>query len=157
MVKSSVFVVYVLPIICSVALGSFVMVDALESPDRELNMLQFGGSTGESIFRSGSLVFIGLSSEYVESDTINLQIQVNDKAFNCGDIYITIYNIDISPKAVITQSGYFKQCFVDNNSNLPIGENLTESLESGKYEIIVELYDKNYKRNIITSETIIVN
>ena len=156
MVKKSVFVVYALPIICSVALGSFVMADALQSPDRELNMLQFGGSTGESIFRSGSLVFIGLSSEYVESDTINLQIQVNDKAFNCGDIYMTIYDIGVSPKEVITQTGYFKQCYADTNKNLPIGENFSESLDSGKYEIIIELYNENYQRNIISSTKIIV-
>ena len=155
-VKSSVFAVYVLPIICSVALGSFVMVDALESPDRELNMLQFGGSSGEFTFSSSSIGFVGLDNEYLVSDTINFQIKVSDKAFNCGDIYMTIYDIGVSPKEVITQTGYFKQCYADTNKNLPIGENFSESLDSGKYEIIIELYNENYQRNIISSTKIIV-
>jgi len=155
MATKSVFAVYVLPVICSVALASFVMVDALESPDRELNMLQFGGPGGEFTF-SSSLIFVGLTDEYLSSDTINFQIKVSDKSFDCGDVYITIYNVGVSPKEVITQSGYFKQCYVDNNKNLPVGENFSESLESGKYEIIVELYDENYKRNLITSAKIIV-
>ena len=104
MATKSVFAVYVLPVICSVALASFVMVDALESPDRELNMLQFGGPGGEFTF-SSSLIFVGLTDEYLSSDTINFQIKVSDKSFDCGDVYITIYNVGVSPKEVVTQSG----------------------------------------------------
>ena len=156
MASKSVFAVYVLPIICSVAFASFVMVDALESPDRELNMLQFGEQSGEFVFHSSALVFIGLNDKYSESDTINFQIKVSDKSFDCGDVYMTIYNVGVSPKEVITQSGYFNQCYVESNRNLPIGENFSELLDPGEYEIIIELYDENYKRNIITSERIIV-
>jgi len=156
MATKSVFAVYVLPIICSVALASFVMADALQSPDRELNMLQFGGPSGESFFLSGSLEFIGLDDTYSDIDTVNFQIKVLDKSFNCGDIYMTIYDIGVSPKEVVTQSGYFKQCYADKNRNLPIDENFSESLESGKYEIIVELYHENYNKNLINSAKIIV-
>jgi len=156
MATKSVFAVYVLPIICSVALGTFVMADALQSPERELNMLQFGGSDTEFTFSSGSIVFVGLDSEYLASDTINFQVTVNDKSFNCGDVYMTIYDIGVSPKEVVTQSGYFNECYLDNNKNLPIGENFSESLESGKYQIIIELYNENYDKNIIKSTKIIV-
>ena len=155
MATKSVFAVYVLPIICSVALASFVMADALQSPERELNMLQFGGSDG-IMFSSGSLDFVGLNDEYLATDTINFKIEITDTAFNCGDIYMTIYDISTSPKEVVTQTGYFKQCYSNNQNYLPIGENFSESLDSGEYEIIVEVYNENYKRNIITSTEIIV-
>ena len=69
---------------------------------------------------------------------------------------MTIYDISTSPKEVVTQTGYFKQCYSNNQNYLPIGENFSESLDSGKYEIIVEVYNENYKRNIITSTEIIV-
>ena len=154
-VKSSVFAVYVLPIICSVALGSFVMADALQSPERELDMLQFGATDGFT-FTSSSLVFVGLDDGYLVSETINFQVQVNDKAFNCGDVYMTIYDIGVSPKQVITQSGYFKECYLESGGNLPINENFSESLEAGEYEIVIELYNENYNRNIINSAKIIV-
>jgi len=156
MATKSVFAVYVLPIICSVALASFVMADALQSPDRELNMLQFGGPSGESFFSSALLEFVGLDDTYLDNETINFQIKVLDKSFNCGDFYVTIYDVGTTPREVVTQSGYFKQCYVDKNTNLPIGDNFSESLESGKYEIIVELYNENYNKNIINSAKIIV-
>ena len=38
------FVVYVLPVILSVGLGALVMAEALNEPDRSLNMWQFTGS-----------------------------------------------------------------------------------------------------------------
>ena len=155
MATKSVFAVYVLPIICSVALASFVMADALQSPERELNMLQFGGGDG-MIFSSGSLDFVGLNTEYLATDTINFKIEITDDAFSCGDIYMTIYDINKSPKEVVTQTGYFKQCYSNNQNFLPIGENFSESLDSGEYEIVVEVYNDNYKRNIITSTEIIV-
>ena len=155
MATKSVFAVYVLPIVCSIALASFVMADALQSPERELNMLQFGGSDS-IIFSSGSLDFIGLNTEYLVTDTINFKIEITDDAFSCGDIYMTIYDINTSPKEVVTQTGYFKQCYSNNQNYLPIGENFSESLDSGEYEIVVEVYNDNYKRNIITSTEIIV-
>ena len=156
MATKSVFAVYVLPIICSIALGTFVMADALQSPERELNMLQFGGSDGEFTFSSASIAFVGLDNEYLAHETINFQVKISDNSFDCGDVYMTIYDIDKSPKEVITQTGYFKECYVSNNSNLPIGENFSESLDPGKYEIIIELYNENYNRNIIKSAKIIV-
>ena len=156
MATKSVFAVYVLPIVCSIALASFVMADALQSPDRELNMLQFGGSDGEFTFSSGSLTFVNLDAEYSSSDTINFQINVTDNSFNCGDIYMTIYDTTVSPKQVVTQTGYFSECYVNNKNKLPIDEDFSESLDPGKYEIVVELYDENYNKNIIKSAKIIV-
>ena len=41
LVKPSVFVIYILPIVLSVSLGTAGMAETLSSPDRELTFLQF--------------------------------------------------------------------------------------------------------------------
>ena len=46
-----------------------------------------------------------------------------------------------------------KQCFDDNNSFLPIDDDFSEKIGTpGKYEIVVDILDKNQKNSITTSE-----
>ena len=48
MASKKIFVVFILPIIFSVAFASFVMSDILQKPDRELNMWPMSSSEGHS-------------------------------------------------------------------------------------------------------------
>ena len=63
------FIVYILPIILSVSLGTLVMAEALNDPDRELNMWQFDSS--KSIIQKGELIISGLDTTYSTSDSTN--------------------------------------------------------------------------------------
>ena len=150
------FIVYVLPIILSVSLGTLVMAEALNDPERELNMWQFGSGIS-STQQSQEIGVIGLEKTYSTSDPIQFEIKINDSDFECGDLYVTIYKITNSEDQVLTQSGYLKQCFIKNQQNLPIGEKYSEILtESGTYRIVVQIYDEKYKGVISFDETIIV-
>ena len=142
------FIVYVLPIILSVSLGTLVMAEALNDPKRELNMWQFGSGIS-STQQSQEIGVIGLEKTYSTSDPIQFEIKINDSDFECGDLYVTIYKITNSEDQVLTQSGYLKQCFLNNQQNLPLGDEYSEIItESGMYRIIIEIFDVEYNESL---------
>ena len=157
LVKPSAFVIYVLPIVLSVSLGTAVMAETLSSPDRELNFLQFGGEGYDSSSKSG-ISLVGFNNEISQNSNLEFSIKFSNSDFNCGDLYITIYDVTSSTKQVLTQSGYLKQCFIQNNDILPVNENYSELItKSGTYEIYVEIFNEKYSENISITETLRVN
>ena len=138
------FIVYILPIILSVSLGAVVMAEALNDPERELNMWRFD-STINTTQQGEKLTIIGLEKIYSISDSIQFEIIVNDSNFDCGDLYITIFDGD----QVVTQSGYMKQCFGQQNQNIPLGDRYSEIITaSGEYRILIEIFDQNYNDSL---------
>ena len=136
MVSSKLIIVFILPIIFSIIFGSAVMADILHSPDRELNMLPMSFSEGSSSHDS-SMTIIGLSSQYLISEPIEVQIKVNDSSFSCGDLYITIYTLGKSD--TVTQGGFFNQC-VKNGNLFPINDKFSEVIAiPGSYELVADL------------------
>ena len=153
MVKASAFVIYVLPIVLSVSLGTAVMAETLSSSDRELNFLQFGGDSHSSISKSG-ISLIEFNNEITQNSNLEFSINFSNSDFNCGDLYITIYDVT-STKQVLTQSGYLKQCFIQNNNTLPVDDTYSELIsKSGTYEIQIEIFDESYSTSIIMTETL---
>ncbi len=149
MARGVTYVVYVLPIVFSVIFGSIVMVDILQNSGRELNLLQFG-SIGESS-PNESLRIIGLKQQYSISEPVQIQVIVDDLSFSCGDLYVTIYTS--GKENAVTQSGYFEQCFDNNNQFLPNKERFSEIVSTpGQYELVVDMLSKNQKDSITTSE-----
>ena len=154
MVKSSAFVIYVLPIILSVSLGTAVMAETLSSPDRELNFAQFGGD-GHTSSSKSEISLIGFNNQIAQNSNIEFSIELLNPDFNCGDLYITIYDASSSEKQVLTQSGFLKQCFIQNNNTLPVDEDYSELItKSGTYEIYVEIFNEKYTDSISMTETI---
>ena len=138
------------------------MAETLSASDRELNFMQFGDgdhvSTSSSSHSSTSeLSIVGYSSEISKNSKLEFNIKLTNSDFNCGDLYITIYDVSSSEKQVLTQSGFLKQCFVQNNNTLPVGENYSELIsEPGSYEIFVEIFNQKYSKNISMTETLLV-
>ena len=154
MAKSSIFLIYLLPIVLSVSLGTAVMAETLSDSERELNFLQFGGEGYISSSKT-DIQLIGFSSEIIQNSNLEFSITFSNSDFNCGDLYITIYDVSTSEKQVLTQSGYLKQCFIQNNNILPVSENYSELIsESGTYEIYVEIYDEKYSKTISMVQTL---
>ncbi|MCV0413107.1 hypothetical protein [Nitrosarchaeum sp.] len=147
MATSLVYVVFVLPIVLSIAFGTVVMADVLQSPDRELNMWPMGNS--EIIKNDEDISIIGLENQYSISSPIQIQVKIDDSQFDCGDLYVTVY----SGKHIVTQSGFLKQCFDENNSFLPIDDDFSEIIDKpGQYDLVVKMTDQNQKSSITTSE-----
>ena len=149
MARGGTYVVYVLPVVFSVIFGSVVMVDILQDPGRELNLLQVGSI--EERLHNEPLEIIGLKKQYSISEPVQIQVIVDDLTFSCGDLYITIYTS--GKENAVTQSGFFIQCFDNNNPFLPIKDRFSEVVDTpGQYELVVDMLDKNQKNSITTSE-----
>ena len=150
--RSVAFVVFIFPVVISLFFGTYVIADVLKEPNRELNMLNFEFPEGLD-FQTESIKISGLLKEYSKSDTIEIKVSILDPIFDCGDLYITIYDLNSSPKQVFTQSGYFEQCFSKNNLLLPIEDEFSETVNiSGQYEVLIEMKDKIYKRSVVANE-----
>ena len=149
MARGITFVVYVLPVALSLIFGTIVISDILQEPDRELNFSQMGSFGDISLDKP--LKIIGLQKQYSTSDPVQIQVVIEDISFSCGDLYISIYTLGKSN--VITQSGYFEQCFDSENPFLPNNARFSEIVEDpGRYEIVVEFLDKDQENSITSSE-----
>ncbi len=129
------------------------MAETLNSPDRELNFSQFGGE-GYSTSTKGEINLVGLNTEITQNSNLEFSIKFSNSDFNCGDLYITIYDIT-SERQVLTQSGYLKQCFIENDNTLPVDETYSELIsKSGTFEIHIEIFNEKYSKSISMTETL---
>jgi hypothetical protein len=152
LVSSRLIVVFVLPVIFSIIFGTAVMADIVQNPDRELNMWPISDSEGFSSHGS-DLTIIGLSSQYLVSEPIEIQVKVSNSSFKCGDLYITIYTSGKSD--VITQGGFFNQC-IENGNFFPINDKFSKVINvPGSYQIVADLVSIDLL-NISTSGTFTV-
>jgi len=150
MATKKVFVVFVLPVIFSLIFGSVVMADILQKPDRELNMWPMSSSEGFSTY-DATIEIIGLSQQYSTSEPIEIQVKIHDVSFDCGDLYVTIYSTEKND--VITQGGFFDQCFEQGSKILPVEDEFSKVIDTpGSYKIVVEMVSKKLM-NISSSET----
>ncbi len=144
------YVVFILPVISSVIFGSLVMAEVLKEPERELGILQSEPSNLTVI--STQVKILGLERVYSTNVEVNIQVSIVDPVFDCGDLYVTIYDISKTSKKVVTQSGFFHQCFDKNNLILPVDDEFSQTIESpGNYEIVIEMFDKQNKKATSTS------
>ncbi|MCE2507107.1 MAG: hypothetical protein J4F36_11725 [Nitrosopumilaceae archaeon] len=155
MVSKRIFIVFVLPIVFSISFGSAVMGDILQKPDRELNMIpsmSFSGSPSSHVSSSShnsDIEIIGLLKSYSTSEPIEISVEITDSDFDCGDLYITIY----SGNDVITQSGFFEQCFDKTNELIPTDEKFSKIVDApGSYKIMAEMISKDLKNISISEE-----
>ncbi|MGY5143158.1 MAG: hypothetical protein ACW9XH_01625 [Candidatus Nitrosopumilus sp. bin_32a] len=152
MATKRVFVVFVLPIIFSIVIGSAVLSDVLQKPGRELNMWPMSYSEGLPS-HSSPIEIIGLSKQYTTAEPVEIQVKIGDSSFSCGDLYITIYSS--GKNDVITQGGFFEQCF-ESNGLIPAGDKFSKVIDTpGSYEIVTEMVSKQLK-NISTKGTFTV-
>jgi len=121
------------------------MAEVLKDPERELGILQSESSDLTVI--STQVKILGLERVYSTNVEVNIQVSIDDPVFDCGDLYVTIYDISKTSKKVVTQSGFFHQCFDKNNSILPVDDEFSQTIESpGNYEVVIEMFDKQNKK-----------
>jgi len=152
MASKKIFVVFILPVILSLIFGSIVLAEVLKKPDRELNMWPMTFTVGP--FDNSEIKIIGLSKQYSTSEPVEIKVKVGDSSFDCGDLYVTIYS---KTDDVITQGGFFKQCFKNGDNILPMGDDKFSRIVDtpGSYSIVAEMVSRELS-NISTSGTFIV-
>ena len=155
MATKRVFIVYILPVIFSIIMGSAVLSDILQKPDRELNMWPMSNSEGGShntsmsnsqaeVFNNTPIEIIGLSNQYTTTEHIEIQVKIDDSSFNCGDLYITIYSSGRND--VITQGGFLEQCFESDSKIIPVDDTFSKIIDTpGSYEIVTQMVSKQLK------------
>ncbi|MEX0862714.1 hypothetical protein [Nitrosopumilus sp.] len=135
MATKRVFIVFVLPVIFSLIFGAAVLSDILQKPERQLNLWPM---SSEGLSSSSPIEIIGLSKQYSTSQPIEIQVKINDSSFNCGDLYITIYSSGKSD--VITQGGFFTQCFENGSRIIPVGDKFSKIIDNpGSYDLVTEM------------------
>ena len=149
-VQKIALLVFLFPVVISIVFGVSVLSNVLGQPDRHLNMWQFvahrSTQTGDNDIKIQNLL-----NSYSTFTPVSITVAINNTAFDCGDLYITIYNLDTSPNQVAAQNGYFSQCFAENNLTLPIHDTFSQIIgKLGNYEIVTEMKDKN-NQNTITA------
>lgn len=146
------YVVFVLPVVISVILGGFVLSNVLAQPDRHLNFLQFNFVTLPTQEGSPDIRIMNLNSSYPISAPLSFTVRVNDTSFDCGDLYMTVYNLNT--KQAVAQNAYFSQCFVQTNSTLPLNTVFSPVINStGAYQIVADMKDKSYQNDINVTAT----
>ena len=147
-VQNSALAVFLFPVVISMAFGAFVLSGVLAEPNRELNMWPFGPTVRPSIGNE-DIKIQDLLNQYAINIPVEVKVLVTNSAFDCGDLYITIYDTSTSPKQVVAQNGFFKQCFTEGNLVMPIDDTFSEKISAtGEYEIVAEMNDKYYKNTI---------
>jgi hypothetical protein len=149
MATKTAYVVFILPIVLSLTLGSIVLADVLGEPGRKLNM--WPGESTPHISNNPSIKIIGFEEQYPILSPIQIKIHVSDSMFDCGDLYVTIQSLETNSK--ILQKGFLQQCFSESDEFLPIDDEFSETIDiPGQYEIIVEIKSKNQENSITSSE-----
>ena len=123
--------ILVIPIIFSFVYGGAVLGSALQGQRGVIDTVS-----------QGSIEIMNLQSQYAISDRVGAEISVTDSAFNCGDLYITVYDMSGGQKKAAKQGAFFDQCY-GQTGMLPLDEKFSEKFASGQYLLEAQLFDKN--------------
>lgn len=145
MVQGTAVGVFIIPILFSFAFGGFVLSTALS-----------GMEGTHSVFlapkQSASLQFVNVNAEYALSDRIEASVSVSDPAYNCGDLYITIFDVSGPQKTAVTQGAFFDQCY-GQSAVLPLTDVFSERMTStGQYQIEAQLFDERGDKFLTASQ-----
>lgn len=133
--RGTTIAVFVIPIVFSFVYGTSVLSLALS--DQSSNGLVPSESPSDSIS------IIGLKDDYTAPDRITAQISVSDPAYDCGDLYLTVYDISSFEKKPVGQHAFFDQCY-GTSGTIPLNEEFSEKIDkAGKYSLVVQLFDKD--------------
>ena len=106
MARNTAYMVFLLPLVAGIVLGAAVFAYASDEG-------YFLAESAHMERSDGSIQIKGLAGTYSPSETIEISITILDKSYECGDLYITMQD---STGKIISQNGYFKECFVDDGS-----------------------------------------
>lgn len=73
---------------------------------------------------------------------VEATVLVNDPMFDCGDLYVTVYDVSDGQKTAYQQKPFFDQCY-GNSGTLPLNKQFSAELDDGQYVIEAQLFDKN--------------
>lgn len=124
--------IFIIPIVLSFVYGGIVLGSALQGSHAEPGMTQ----------QTSSFEILDLQGSYAGGEKISAQVSVSDSAFDCGDLYITVYDISGGQKKAVKQGAFFDQCY-GGSGTLPLSEKFSENFDAGQFLLEAQLFDKN--------------
>lgn len=131
--------ILVIPIIFSFVYGGAVLGFAMQGH----------GTTSTQLT---SIEILNLQSSYSVGDQVNVQVTARDSAYDCGNLYITVYNTALGQKTAVKQGAFFNQCY-GNSGTLPIDDRFSEKFDAGQYTLEAQLFDKNGDKFLSSSQS----
>lgn len=123
---------FVIPIVFSFIFGGSVLALAM--------MNAHGGIVSQI---SGSISITGIADDYTAPGTVTAQVSVSDPAYDCGDLYMTMFDVSTSAKKSVGQHAFFDQCY-GTSGTLPLNEEFSQKVEQpGQYLLVAQLFDKD--------------
>ncbi|WP_100181691.1 hypothetical protein [Candidatus Nitrosotenuis aquarius] len=132
--------IFIIPIIFSFVYGGAVLGTALS-----------GQMDAVQTHSGGAIDILDLQSQYSSGEKTSVQISVDDSAYDCGDLYITIYDVSGGQKKAVKQGAFFDQCYGESGT-LPINDKFSETIDAGQYLLEVQLFDKNGDKFLSASQ-----
>ncbi|MBM3904874.1 MAG: hypothetical protein FJ357_07040 [Thaumarchaeota archaeon] len=132
--------IFIIPIVFSFVYGGAV-----------LGMALSGQRDAVQTHSGGSIDILDLQTQYTSGEKTSVQITIDDSTYDCGDLYITIYDISGGQKKAVKQGAFFDQCYGESGT-LPINDKFSETIDAGQYLLEAQLFDKNGDKFLSTSQ-----
>lgn len=133
-------VILVIPIIFSFVFGGTVLGLALQGP-----------KTMEQQHQSEAIKILELQDQYSVGQKVSVQIQANGAEFDCGNLYVTVYDVSGGQKKAVKQGAFFDQCYGESGV-LPINDKFSEKFDAGQYLLEAQLFDKKGDKFVSASQ-----
>ncbi|MBI5698434.1 MAG: hypothetical protein HZC29_08175 [Thaumarchaeota archaeon] len=101
--------------------------------------------------QASSIEILDLQGQYTSTESVSAQVSVSDSAFDCGDLYITVYDVSGGQKKAAKQGAFFDQCY-GQSGTLPLDEKFSEKFNPGQYLLEAQLFDKNGDKFLSASQ-----
>ncbi len=135
--------VFIIPIVFSFIYGGAVLALSLQNPDREFV---------DTAPDTPSFQITDLQGQYAASDQVGARVSVNNPAFDCGDLYITIYDVSTGQRKAVKQGAFFDQCY-GSSGTLPTSDSFLEKIDApGQYLLEAQLFDQNGDKFLTTNQ-----
>ena len=135
---------FIIPIVFSFIYGGAVLALSLQNQDRGFDV--------DIDSHTPDLQITDLQSLYAVSDQISARVSVNDPAFDCGDLYMTIYDVSAGQRKAVKQGAFFDQCYGSSGA-LPTPDSFSEKIDApGQYLLEAQLFDQNGDRFLTASQ-----
>ena len=86
---------FVIPIIFSFVYGGLVLGSVMQGPRADSMTTHYS-----------ALEILELQGSYASGERVSVQISVNDASYDCGDIYITVYDVAGGAKKAVKQGAF---------------------------------------------------
>lgn len=136
---------FVIPIVFSFVFGGSVLSLALS------NTLSSG-----VVSQSGSMSITGILDDYTAPVNVIAKVSVSDPAYDCGDLYLTVFDVSTSPKKSVGQHAFFDQCY-GTGGTIPLDEEFAQKIEKpGQYSLVAQLFDKDGNKFLTAEKNLTV-